>query len=154
MQWRTTTAGETEAAAARLARARPKGGDVFAAIYLNGDLGAGKTTWVRGFLAACGVTAVVRSPTYTLMELYDLGDATALHLDLYRLQDESELEALGLRDWAQPGYLWLIEWPQRGAGRLPAADLAVTLTAGREAHEIAVSAATSLGERWLLQARA
>jgi tRNA threonylcarbamoyladenosine biosynthesis protein TsaE len=154
MQWRTTTAGETEAAAARLARARPKGGDVFAAIYLNGDLGAGKTTWVRGFLAACGVSAVVRSPTYTLMELYDLGDAIALHLDLYRVQDESELETLGLRDWAQPGYLWLIEWPQRGAGRLPAADLAVALTAGREAHEIAVSAATSLGESWLRQARA
>jgi tRNA threonylcarbamoyladenosine biosynthesis protein TsaE len=152
MQRRTTTAGETEAAAARLARTRPQGPEVFAAVYLNGDLGAGKTTWVRGFLRACGVTALVRSPTYTLLELYDLGDATAVHLDLYRLQDASELEALGLRDWAQPGYLWLIEWPERGVGGLPPADLCVALSAGTNAHEIVLSAATALGKCWLTRA--
>src|SRR6202042_3659644 len=95
----TRSAAETEAQGARFARARPRNADLFAAIYLTGDLGAGKTTWTRGFLASCGVTAVVRSPTYTLLELYDLGDVHALHLDLYRLQDESELETLGLRDW-------------------------------------------------------
>lgn len=154
MQIATTSAAETEAAAARLARARPPHADVFAAIYLSGDLGAGKTTWVRGFLHACGVTAAVRSPTYTLLEFYDLGAVTAVHLDLYRLRDASELEALGLRDWAQPGYLWLIEWPERGGGRLPPADLSVALAAGIAAHEIAVSAATPLGKSWLLRVRA
>jgi tRNA threonylcarbamoyladenosine biosynthesis protein TsaE len=117
-------------------------------------LGAGKTTWARGFFAACGVTAVVRSPTYTLLELYDLGPVQALHLDLYRLQDASELEPLGLRDWARPGYLWLIEWPERAAGRLPAADLRVTLSASPQGHEITVAAATMLGEDWLRRTQA
>jgi tRNA threonylcarbamoyladenosine biosynthesis protein TsaE len=150
----TRSAAETEAQGARFARARPRSADLFAAIYLSGDLGAGKTTWTRGFLAACGVTAVVRSPTYTLLELYDLGSVHALHLDLYRLQDESELEALGLRDWAQPGYLWLIEWPDRAAGRLPAPDLRVTLTTSMQGHEITVASATFLGEEWLARAEA
>jgi tRNA threonylcarbamoyladenosine biosynthesis protein TsaE len=149
MQWRTATAEETEAAAGRFAHARPQGREVFVVIYLRGDLGAGKTTWARGFLRACGVTALVRSPTYTLMELYDLGDSTAVHLDLYRLQDDSELEALGVRDWAQSGNLWLIEWPERGAQRLPAADVSIALSAASDAHEIVVSAATPLGESWL-----
>ena len=150
----TRSAAETEAQGAHFARARPRNAELFAAIYLSGDLGAGKTTWTRGFLAACGVTAVVRSPTYTLLELYDLGSVHALHLDLYRLQDESELEALGLREWAQPGYLWLIEWPDRAAGRLPAPDLRVTLTASMQGHEITVAAATVLGEEWLARAQA
>jgi tRNA threonylcarbamoyladenosine biosynthesis protein TsaE len=154
MRSSTRTAEETEEAAAQLARVRPAGTDAFAAIYLSGALGAGKTTWVRGFLAACGVTALVRSPTYTLVEHYDLGGLTALHLDLYRLQDESELEALGVRDWAQPGYLWLVEWPERGRARLPPADLCVALTAGTDSHDIRVSAATVLGESWLARAYA
>jgi tRNA threonylcarbamoyladenosine biosynthesis protein TsaE len=150
----TTSAADTEEEGARVARARPTSADLLAAIYLSGDLGAGKTTWVRGFLAACGVTAVVRSPTYTLLELYDLGTVEALHLDLYRLQDEAELETLGLRDWARPGYLWLIEWPERAAGRLPAADLRVTLNASTRGHEVRVEAATPLGEDWLKRIQA
>jgi tRNA threonylcarbamoyladenosine biosynthesis protein TsaE len=150
----TTSAAATEEEGARFARARPRNTDLFAAVYLSGDLGAGKTTWVRGFLAACGVTAIVRSPTYTLVELYDLGAVTVLHIDLYRLQAESELEALGLRDWAQPGYLWLIEWPERAVGRLPPADLCVRLSAASEHHEITVTAATLLGEDWLKRAQA
>jgi tRNA threonylcarbamoyladenosine biosynthesis protein TsaE len=153
MHCRTASAADTEEAAARLARARPPGADFFAALYLSGDLGAGKTTWARGFLKACGVGGIVRSPTYTLVELYDLGGAvTAVHLDLYRLRDESELEALGLRDWAQPGFVWLIEWPERASGRLPPADLLVSLSAAADAHDIYVSAGSALGERWLLQA--
>jgi tRNA threonylcarbamoyladenosine biosynthesis protein TsaE len=150
----TRSAAETEEEGARFARARPRNKDLFAAVYLTGDLGAGKTTWVRGFLAACGVTAVVRSPTYTLLELYDLGAVQALHLDLYRLQDESELEALGLRDWAQPGYLWLIEWPERARGRLPAADLRVALSVLTHGHGITVDATSLLGEAWLRRAQA
>jgi tRNA threonylcarbamoyladenosine biosynthesis protein TsaE len=154
MRTLTSSAAETEGEGARFARTRPRHADLFAAVYLSGDLGAGKTTWARGFLAACGVTSVVRSPTYTLVELYDLGAVTVLHLDLYRLQDESELEALGLRDWAQPGYLWLIEWPERAAGRLPPADLGVRLRTSRTDHEITVAAQTVLGADWLKRAHA
>jgi tRNA threonylcarbamoyladenosine biosynthesis protein TsaE len=150
----TTSAAQTEEVGARFGRTRPRGAATFAAVYLSGDLGAGKTTWVRGFLAACGVTSVVRSPTYTLVELYDLGDVTVLHVDLYRLQHESELEALGLRDWAEPGYLWLIEWPERARGRLPPADLRLTLRASIGGHEIVAVAATLLGESWLARAGA
>jgi tRNA threonylcarbamoyladenosine biosynthesis protein TsaE len=150
----TNSAAETEEQGARFARTRPREANLFAAIHLSGGLGAGKTTWARGFLAACGVTAVVRSPTYTLLELYDLGSVTVLHLDLYRLRDESELEALGVRDWAQPGYLWLIEWPERAPARLPAADLCVRLASLSAEHEITVSAATLLGQDWLKRARA
>ena len=85
----TTSAEATEEEGARVARARPGGAAIFAAIYLQGELGAGKTTWARGFLAACGVRTAVRSPTYTLVELYDLGATTVVHLDLYRLRDET-----------------------------------------------------------------
>jgi tRNA threonylcarbamoyladenosine biosynthesis protein TsaE len=145
----TTSAEATEEEGARVARARPSGAACFAAIYLQGDLGAGKTTWARGFLAACGVRTAVRSPTYTLVELYDLGATTVVHLDLYRLRDETEFEPLGLRDWAQAGYLWLIEWPERAAGQLPAADLSVALHATPGGHELVTSAGTSAGAEWL-----
>ena len=154
MRSSTRSAAETEEEGARFARARTHSADLFAAIYLTGDLGAGKTTWVRGFLAACGVTTVVRSPTYTLVELYDLGAVQALHLDLYRLEDPSELEALGVRDWARSGYLWLIEWPERAPGRLPAADLRVALSVSNQGHDIAVKAASLLGEEWLRRTQA
>jgi tRNA threonylcarbamoyladenosine biosynthesis protein TsaE len=72
-----------------------------------------------------------------------------VHLDLYRLRDGEELENLGLREWARPGHVWLIEWPERGASRLPPADVSVTLTAGGQGHDIEVAAHTTLGESWL-----
>jgi tRNA threonylcarbamoyladenosine biosynthesis protein TsaE len=118
-------------------------------VYLAGDLGAGKTTLARGLLRSLGVTGAVRSPTYTLVEIYELGALTALHLDLYRLSDPAELDNLGLREWARGGHLWLVEWPERGAGRLPAADLVITLSAGDAGHEIEVAATTDQGARWL-----
>jgi tRNA threonylcarbamoyladenosine biosynthesis protein TsaE len=149
MRWNATTAEETEAFGAQLARTCPEHRDVLAVIYLEGDLGAGKTTLARGFLRACGVTGPVRSPTYTLLEAYELSARTLLHLDLYRLQDPSELENLGLREWARPGDVWLVEWPDRGAGRLPAADLSVALSADAEGHTVEATAHTQLGESWL-----
>jgi tRNA threonylcarbamoyladenosine biosynthesis protein TsaE len=146
---RTTSAEETEAFGARLASARP-GDDALYVVYLTGDLGAGKTTLTRGLLRALGVTGAVRSPTYTLVEVYELASGmTALHLDLYRLSDPAELHNLGLREWARGGHLWLIEWPERGGGLLPAADLGVTLTAGDGGHDIEVSARTDLGTAWI-----
>ena len=147
---RTTSAEETEAFGAHLASARPSRDDALYVVYLTGDLGAGKTTLARGLLRSLGVTGAVRSPTYTLVEVYELGGGLiALHLDLYRLSDPAELHNLGLREWARGGHLWLIEWPERGGDLLPAADLVITLTAGDRGHDIEVSARPDLGTAWI-----
>jgi len=148
MHWLATTAEETEAFGARLATARPPG-NPFTVIYLNGDLGAGKTTFARGFLNGCGVSGPVKSPTYTLVEVYETPTVSVVHLDLYRLLDPEELEPLGLREYARPGYIWLIEWPDRGTGRLPFPDLSVTLSVGISEHEINVIGTSALGKSWL-----
>ena len=92
-------------------------------VELRGELGSGKSTFARGVLRALGVSGPIKSPSYTLLESYELQVVNAIHLDLYRLNDPDELEHLGLADYFRPGFLWLIEWPERGAGRLPAADL-------------------------------
>jgi len=129
--------------------ARVADGEELAVVWLTGDLGAGKTTFVRGFLQGLGEAEPVRSPTFTLVDVHELEGVTVLHIDLYRLHDEAELESLGLRDWARPGYLWLIEWPERAAARLPQPDLVLTFRAGVPAHEIELRAATTLGNHWL-----
>lgn len=105
-------------------------------VHLRGDLGAGKTTLVRGLLRGLGHSGTVRSPTYTLVEPYALSDRTALHLDLYRLADPEELEYLGLREQFGPGTLWLVEWPERGTGWLPAPDLVLTLFSEGEGRRL------------------
>jgi len=143
------TPEQTEAFGARLAAAKPATLERVAIVYLTGDLGAGKTTLARGFLRACGVTGTVRSPTYTLVESYGAGGITIVHLDLYRLRDPSELEPLGLRDLAHANHLWLIEWPERGGGRLPPADLTLALEVAAKTHPITASAGTALGAAWL-----
>lgn len=148
MRWLAKTADDTEAFGARLAATRPAV-NVLATVHLAGDLGAGKTTLARGFLRACGVTGAVKSPTYTLVEVYETPTVSVVHLDLYRLLDPEELEPLGVREFARPGYLWLIEWPDRGTGRLPAPDLSVTLSGGPDGHEIIVSGASALGDTWV-----
>jgi tRNA threonylcarbamoyladenosine biosynthesis protein TsaE len=140
---------ETESFGARLAAAKPAALDGAVIVYLTGDLGAGKTTLARGFLRACGVTSPVRSPTYTLVESYEVAGLTVVHLDLYRLHDPSELEPLGLRDLARPGYLWLVEWPERGAGRLPPADLVISLQVAENTHRLTASEGTAVGTGWL-----
>lgn len=132
-----------------MARTLPLPGAAPVVLYLGGDLGAGKTTFARGFLAGLGVHSPVRSPTYTLLELYATGAVTVVHLDLYRLNQAAELEGLGLREWAGPGHVWLIEWPERGVGRLPRADLALAFSVGARGHDIQVSADSALGESWL-----
>jgi tRNA threonylcarbamoyladenosine biosynthesis protein TsaE len=148
---RTQTAEETEELGARLARSRPASEAPFAVLYLRGELGSGKTTLVRGFARAAGVHGPVRSPTYTLLEPYPAAEATLVHLDLYRLQTPAELDSLGLREWAAPGNVWLIEWPEHGAGRLPPADLVVAFAAGAAGHEIEVTGSSALGAAWLVQ---
>ncbi len=123
-------------------------------VYLRGDLGAGKTTLAQGFLRACGVSGPVRSPTYALVHVYALGHRTVVHLDLYRLRAREELEHLGLTEWALPGCLWLIEWPERGEGGLPEPDLLVDLRTHATAHEACLSAGTVAGKAWLARLEA
>ena len=96
-------------------------------ITLQGELGAGKTTLVSGVLGALGIAGPVRSPTYTLIEPYETARLQVYHLDLYRLVDASEVEALGIRDLLNEGAVLLVEWPERGEGALPPVDLAVTI---------------------------
>lgn len=119
-------ADATTALGAALAKACE--GEAGGVLFLEGDLGAGKTTLARGLLRALGVQGPIRSPTYTLMEPYDLPGRAVLHLDLYRLQDPEELEQLGLADQPPEETLWLVEWPQRGLGYLPAPDARLQLT--------------------------
>lgn len=113
-------------------------------VYLIGELGAGKTTLVRGFLHALGYSGKVRSPTYTLVEPYACECCTVFHLDLYRLADAEELEWLGLRDMLSESALLMVEWPERGNGVLPPADLTVYIEysgAGRVARLVPASKA-------------
>ena len=134
-------AAATEAFGAELAQSlRSREGVV---IYLRGDLGAGKTTLVRGLLRALGVQSRVRSPTYTLMEPYRAGERSVIHLDLYRITDPLELGNLGLADYSPKTTWWLIEWPERGGSLLPPPDLDLTLRVDRQGREVGWSGPAS-----------
>lgn len=134
----------TEALGARIARAlEPQAGLV---VYLEGELGAGKTTLVRGLLQALGHAGRVKSPTYTLVEPYELAGLEIQHLDLYRLAHPRDAVALGVREWGGAGELVLVEWAERGAGHLPAADLVVHLRHVAVGREVRLEARSPRGE--------
>jgi tRNA threonylcarbamoyladenosine biosynthesis protein TsaE len=146
----------TESLGRALARSLPGGlrrgaavGGAGAVLYLQGELGAGKTTCVRSLLRDLGVAGIVRSPTYTLVETYILADLTCVHVDLYRLRAATEVDELGLRDLVGPGCLLLVEWPDKGGAALPPADLELRLQYAGDARAAHLHAATPLGILWL-----
>jgi tRNA threonylcarbamoyladenosine biosynthesis protein TsaE len=117
-------------------------------LYLQGELGAGKTTSVRSLLRALGVERTIRSPTYTLVEVYEPGGLTCVHVDLYRLEGPLDVEALGLRDYVDDCLL-LVEWPDKGGAALPAADVQLTLSYDGDARRARLQAASERGAQWL-----
>ena len=146
MRLRLPNADATDLLGQALANTRP----ARAVLYLQGDLGAGKSTLARALLRALGVTGAIRSPTYTLVEHYPLpAGGAALHLDLYRIADAGEVEFLGLDD-AQAA-LWLVEWPERGGRVLPAADLHIRLEVDGSGRGAELESANVVGRDWLMR---
>jgi tRNA threonylcarbamoyladenosine biosynthesis protein TsaE len=122
-------------------------------VYLQGALGSGKTTLARGWLRGLGISGPIRSPTYTLVELYESPQGSVIHLDLYRLNDPEELEFLGVRDYFGQDILCLIEWPERGAGFIPPPDLIIDLDIVGSARHIRLDAYSERGRRLRESAR-
>ena len=131
----------------RIAAACPAGG----MIYLQGELGAGKTTWVRGFLRGLDYTGKVKSPTYTLVESYQLHGRPIHHMDFYRVNDPGELEAIGLCDYMDGSGTCLVEWPERGADQLVNPDVLIQITITGKGREVSLAAHSDAGAR-ILQA--
>lgn len=119
-------------------------------IFLQGDLGTGKTTFVRGFLRGLGYQGIVKSPTYTLVEPYEMGGRRIYHFDLYRLGEPEELEYAGGRDYFDGHSISLIEWPQQAEGYLPAADLQVDLSYAESGRNLTLSAHTEAARKLML----
>ena len=114
--------------------------------YLEGDLGAGKTTLSRGIVRGFGHEGAVKSPTYTLVEPYELGDRNIYHFDLYRLGTPEELDFLGVREYFGPHALCLVEWPIRGKGFLPGADIIIRIAYHPDSRVIEVEPISEHGQ--------
>ena len=139
---------ESEAATINLGRLLAPALDAAGVIFLSGGLGAGKTTLCRGLLRGLGYDGAVKSPTFTIVEPYELERGSVYHFDLYRLAHPDELDYLGAEDYFAAEALCLIEWPERGAGFLRMPDLELTLTVTSEtSRQVQLRAQTLKGER-------
>ena len=122
-------------------------------ILLNGDLGAGKTTLSRGILNGLGHRGSVKSPTYTLVEPYDLEIGKVFHFDLYRLVDPEELYDIGFNDYLTESQLCMIEWPDKGGSLLPKADISLQINSNVTGRQVILTAQTSLGSQCVNELR-
>ncbi len=118
-------------------------------IYLHGNLGAGKTTFVRGFLHGLGHVGKVKSPTYTLVEPYTIADYNIYHFDLYRFIDEEEWESAGFRDYFNASSICFVEWPEKAENLLPTPDIDIHLRPNNEGRIMQLTAHSDLGKRVL-----
>lgn len=135
---------QTVALGVRLAREMGGHGLVF----LQGELGAGKTTLSRSIIQGLGHQGPVKSPTFTLVEAYEVGEMRIWHFDLYRLADAEELEFLGIRDYLAEDDLCLIEWPQQGRGVLPEPDLQIDMYAQHQGRRVVLTGHSERARRW------
>ena len=140
-----------EAATLALGAALARGIGPGRVLHLTGELGAGKTTVARGLLRALGYEGRVKSPTYTLVELYPLSRLNLYHFDLYRFEDRQEWLSSGFRDYFNPQSACLVEWPERANGLLPPPDLSLALEFDGEARRARLQAHTPAGSSWLSQ---
>ena len=141
---------ETERLGGELARLA-KQSEQSLTVFLEGDLGMGKTTLSRGVMRGLGHEGAVKSPTYTLVEPYEHLTPAVYHFDLYRLGDPDELEYMGIRDYFSASNLCLIEWPERGEGVLPEPDIEIQLERQNEGRTVILRARSELGASLLNQ---
>jgi tRNA threonylcarbamoyladenosine biosynthesis protein TsaE len=119
------------------------------AIFLQGNLGAGKTAFARAFLRRCGVTGRIKSPSYALLESYKVSSLYFYHIDFYRFSDPREWEDAGFRELFRPNAVVLIEWPENAAGQLPSPDLHISLQHESDGRTAGLQAETERGQQWL-----